>query len=87
MDCHVRYTNSLQKLDQEEFSTEMKKKGTPAYLQIFDPIDGVGPSIKRIISYTYDVLTSIKYNVDTKGFIIPDFKNVKNTRKGRQRED
>ena len=33
----------------------------------------------------YDVLTSINYIVETKGFIIPDVKNVKNIRKGRQR--
>ena len=42
--------------------------------------------IHPIISDRYDVITSIKYIVEVEGCIIPDVKNVKNTRKGRQRE-
>ena len=64
----------------------MPKKVTSAYLWIFDPIDGVAPSRKCIIYHTYDVLTSIKYIVEAEGCIVPDFNNVKNTRKGQQRE-
>ena len=62
------------------------KKVISAYLLIFDTIDGVSSPIERIIYDTYDLLTSIKYIVEAEGCIIPDVKNVKNTRKGRQRE-
>ena len=34
----------------------------------------------------YDVITSIKNIVEAEGCIIPDVKNVKNTRKGQRRE-
>ena len=39
-----------------------------------------------MISDMYDVLTSIKYIVEVKECIIPDVKNVKNTRKVHKRE-
>ena len=86
MDYHVRYTHSLHKLDPKEFNIATPKKGTSAYPRIFDPIDGVAPSSKGIISDTYDVIKSIKYIVDAEGCIIPDVKTVKNTQNGRQRE-
>ena len=86
VNCHVRYTHSLHTLDPKQFSIATPKKEIPAYLWIFDPIDGVDPSSKHIISYMYDGITSIKYIVEAEGCIIPDVKNVKNTRKGRQRE-
>ena len=34
----------------------------------------------------YDVLISIKYIVEDRYCIVPDFKNVENMQKGRQRE-
>ena len=68
------------------FSIVTPKKGTSAYLWISVTIDGIAPSIERIISDTYAVLTPIKYIVEAKGCIILDAKNVKNTRKGQQRE-
>ena len=52
---------------------------------IFDTIDGVAPSSKRIIYDTYDVLTSINHIVEAEGCIIPDVNHVKNTRTGRRR--
>ena len=85
-DFHVRYNHSLHKLYPKHFSIETSKKGTSAYLRMFDPMDGFYPSRKHIISDTYDVLTSIKYIVEDEGCIIPDVKNVKNTRKLRRRE-
>ena len=78
--CHVWYTNPLHKLYPKIFSIATLKKGTSAYLQIFDPIDGISPTSKRIISNTYDVLTSINYIVEAEGCIITDDNNVKNTR-------
>ena len=85
MDYHVQYKKLLHRLDPKKFSIATTKKGASYYLRIFDPIDDVAPSIEHIISDTYDVLTSIKYIVEDEGCIIPDVKNVKNTRKGRQR--
>ena len=86
MDCHVRYTNSLHKLDPKRFSITTQKKGTSAYLWVFDPIDSVAPSSEWIISDTYDVLASIKYIVEDEGCIIPDINNVKNTWNGQRGE-
>ena len=86
VDCHVRYTHSLHKLDSKRFSIETPNKVTSAYLRIFYPIDDIAPSIERIISDMYDVLTSIKYIVEDEGCIIPDVNNAKNTLKGRRRE-
>ena len=79
VDCHVWYTNPLHKLDPKKFSIATPKKGTSAYIRIFDTIGGVAPSSERIISDTHDVLTSINYIVEAEGCIIPDVKNVKNT--------
>ena len=62
----------------------MPKKVTSTYLLIFDLIDDAAPSSKHIISDTYDVRTLIKYIAEPKGCTIPDVKNVKNSRKGRQ---
>ena len=56
VDCHVWYKKSLHKLDPKKFSIETPKKGTSAYLWIFDPIDDVAPSSERIISNTYDLV-------------------------------
>ena len=42
--CHVRYTDYLHQLYPKRFSIATPKKGTPAYLRIFDSIDGVDPS-------------------------------------------
>ena len=64
VECHVRYTNLLHKLDTKKFSIATLEKGTSAYPRIFYPIDGVTPSSKRIISDTYDLLTSINYTVE-----------------------
>ena len=86
MDYHVRYTHPLHKFDPKRFSIAMPKKVTSTYLLIFDLIDDAAPSSKHIISDTYDVRTSIKYIAEPKGCTIPDVKNVKNSRKGRQRE-
>ena len=82
VDCHVRYTYSFHKLDPNVFSIATLKKGTLAYLIIFDPIDSVEPSSKLILSNRYDVLTSIKYIVDDEDCIIPDVKNVKTCGRG-----
>ena len=46
------------------FSITTPKKGTSSYLQIFDIIDGVAPTIEKIIYDMYDLLTSIKYIVE-----------------------
>ena len=78
VDCHVRYTHSLHTIYSKQFSITTPKKVTPYYLRIFDPIDGVAPSSKRIICDTYDALTSIKYIVEAEGCTIPDVKNAKN---------
>ena len=86
VECHVRYTHSLHKLYPKKFITITLKKGTSEYLRILDSIDGVATSRKWIISNMYDLLTSIKYIMESKGCIVPDVKNVKNTRKGRLRE-
>ena len=56
VDCNVRYTYLLHKLDPKRFSIATRKKGTSAYLRIFGPIDGVTQSSERIISNTYDLL-------------------------------
>ena len=85
LDCCVRYTHLLHKLDRERFGIEILQKITSAYPKIFDPIDRVSPSSERIISNTYDVLTPIKYIAEAKGCIIPDVNNVKNKRKRRRR--
>ena len=85
VDCHVRYTHSLHKLDSKRFSIETPKKVTSAYLRIFYPIDDIAPSIERIISDMYDVLTSIKYIVEDEGCIIPDVNNANKTWKMRRR--
>ena len=86
VDFHVRYTHSQHKLDPKRFSIATPKKGTSAYLSIFDTIDGVAPSIEKIIYDTYDLLTSIKYIVEAEGCIIPDVKNVNKTWKQQRRE-
>ena len=57
VDFHVRYTHSLHKLDPKRFSITTPKKGTLAYLSMFDQIAGVAPSSKRIIYETYNVIT------------------------------
>ena len=57
-----------------------------AYLRIFDPIDVVSPFKKMIKSDTYNVITSVKYIVEAKGCTIPYVNNLKNLRKGWQRE-
>ena len=75
---HIHCINKIRK----RFGIGTPKKLTLAYLLIFDPIYGVAPSIERIISDTHDVLTSIKYSMEAEGCIIPDVKNVKNTREG-----
>ena len=80
MDFHVKYTHSSHKYDPKTFSISTLKRVTSAYLRIFDTIDGVALSSKRIISNTYYVFTSIKYIVEDKGCIIPDVNNVKNSR-------
>ena len=85
VDFRVRYTHSFHKLDPKRFSITTPKKGILAYPLIFDPIDRVIPSSEWIISDTYHVITSIKYIVESKGFIIPDVNNVKNTQTGRRR--
>ena len=77
----------MHKLYPKKFSIATPKKVTLAYLWIFNPIDGIATSSKRIISDTYDELTPVKNIVEAKGLIIPDVKNVKNMRKGRRRED
>ena len=53
--CHVRYTHSYHKLDPKTFSIATPKKGTSAYLQIFDTIGGVASSIEKIIHVIYDL--------------------------------
>ena len=78
--------NSYQKLDPKRFSIATRKKGTSAYLRIFDTIDGIAPSIECIIYNTYDLLTSIKYIVEAEGCIIPDVKNFNKTWKRQKRE-
>ena len=80
--CHVWYTNPLHKLYPKIFSIATLKKGTLAYLIIFNPIDSVAPSSKVILSNRYDVLTSIKYIVEDEDCIIPDVKNVKTCGRG-----
>ena len=86
VDCHVRYKDSLHKLDPKKFNIATPKKETSAHLRIFDPIESVDTSNERIISKKYDVLTSINHIVEAEGCIILDVNNVKNMRKGRQRE-
>ena len=44
VDYHIRYTHSLHKLYPICLSTATPKKGTSAYLRIFDTIDVVVPS-------------------------------------------
>ena len=83
VDCYVRFTHSLHKLYPKKFSIATSKKVTSAYLWIFDPIDGIAPSINWIILYKYDVLTSTYYIVEAEVYIIPYAKNAKNTRRGR----
>ena len=67
VDFHVRYTHSFHKLYLKKFSIETPKKRTSKYLQIVDPIYGVNPLIKCIISDTYDILTKIMYIMEAKG--------------------
>ena len=79
---HIHSINYIRK----RFSIATPKKGTSAYLWIFDTIDGVAPSIKKIIYDTYDLLASIKYTMEAEGCIIPDVNNVNKTWKKRRRE-
>ena len=67
VDFNVMYTHSLHKLDLKFFIISTPRKGTSSCLWTFYPIDRVAPSSKRIISDTYDVLTSIKYIMEDEG--------------------
>ena len=62
------------------------KKGILAYLLIFDTIDGVSPSMEKIIYDTYDILTSINYIMEAEGCIISDVNNVNKPWKRPRRE-
>ena len=75
----IIYLRNCLIIDPKKFSIATPKKGISAYLWIFDAIDGVTPSIEKIIYNTYDLLTSIKYIMEAEGCIIPDFINVNKT--------
>jgi hypothetical protein len=54
----------------EAFSLSCPKRGRSAYLRIWDPVNGVGPSSKRIIQDTKKVVDAMRIIKDAKGAFV-----------------
>ena len=83
VDMNVRYTESYHKDDPRKFSITTPKKGTSAYLRIFDPgPKGIAPTSERILQDTSGVLEAIMIIIEQNGCIVDDM----NARKGKRRQ-
>ena len=83
LDMHVLLTSHLERDHPMKFRKDTPKRISEAIHKIYDPINGVAPSSKRIVEDVKRVLTSIKAIVEAGGKVVPGLVN----RNGHRRKE
>jgi hypothetical protein len=79
---HVIVTTDLADDDPKKFSTSTPKRGTSAYLRIWDPVSGTAPSSTRIIQDCGKVLSAMQAIYAARGAKVDGLGDRKGKRDG-----